>query len=548
VLLALFCWVGGVSADVLSTEVEQRASKSPSHPVIQQDDDKMDGAIAKFLWDGDGLEPDPSVNEAGNATLIASFLWDEADSVPQPSSQTAGYLWGEEIPEPEPEPEETVAKFLWDGDNIENGPGLASYLWKDDRYPGAKELNQVDALQQSMPHHLGQRAWREEDTYQQLASLGLPVFEKTNREYIVVANDFARLEAELANLNVSVIERFDMIRAMGVRLDRDQYATLRASRNVVSLMENHQVETASALFSAKGDPTLEVKNRRVSWNIHNLGNKPLNFETLELSWPAANGHLKKVKINDVVVFNGSAESNAVVEIDRRAKLRKNKPSKITLVFSNKAVEATENYDLVSHFKEGLTLEYAFQNTLPVQGRRRDTFFPTLIDADMLHVQGVTGQGVGVAIIDTGSWSRKNITQNTAKQPRVKAYYDAIENRTDLPMQDDNGHGTHIASVLASSRETLDVNGMRPGSYHGIAPDADLIIVKAFDEEGRGSYMNVIRAIAYVIAHKQEHNIRVLNLSFGATPMSHYWQDPLNLAVMAAWRAYCSRGFFRKYRS
>ena len=32
------------------------------------------------------------------------------------------------------------------------------------------------------------------------------------------------------------------------------------------------------------------------------------------------------------------------------------------------------------------------------------------------------------------------------------------------------------------------------------------------------YLQVIRAIAYVIAHQQEFNIRVLNLSFSGTPI------------------------------
>lgn len=41
---------------------------------------------------------------------------------------------------------------------------------------------------------------------------------------------------------------------------------------------------------------------------------------------------------------------------------------------------------------------------------------------------------------------------------------------------------------------------------------------------------------WVIQHKDEYDIRVLNLSFGAAPLSHYWDDPLNQAVMAAWQA------------
>ena len=49
-------------------------------------------------------------------------------------------------------------------------------------------------------------------------------------------------------------------------------------------------------------------------------------------------------------------------------------------------------------------------------------------------------------------------------------------------------------------------------------------------------MVLIRGLDWVVANKDTYNIRVLNLSFGAPPQSHYWDDPLNQAVMAAWRA------------
>ena len=53
---------------------------------------------------------------------------------------------------------------------------------------------------------------------------------------------------------------------------------------------------------------------------------------------------------------------------------------------------------------------------------------------------------------------------------------------------------------------------------------------------QGSYLDVIRGIDWVVAHKDEYNIRVLNLSFSAPPQSYYWDDPLNQAVMQAWQA------------
>jgi len=71
---------------------------------------------------------------------------------------------------------------------------------------------------------------------------------------------------------------------------------------------------------------------------------------------------------------------------------------------------------------------------------------------------------------------------------------------------------------------------------GVAPGANIVAVRAFDAEGSGRYIDVIKAIAWVVAHRDEYAIRVLNLSFSGEPSTRYWQDPLNQAVMAAWRA------------
>ena len=73
-------------------------------------------------------------------------------------------------------------------------------------------------------------------------------------------------------------------------------------------------------------------------------------------------------------------------------------------------------------------------------------------------------------------------------------------------------------------------------YHGMAPGADIVSVRAFDANGQGSYASVIRGIGWVVKNAKSYGIRVLNLSFAAPPRSYYWQDPLNQAVMKAWQA------------
>ena len=60
----------------------------------------------------------------------------------------------------------------------------------------------------------------------------------------------------------------------------------------------------------------------------------------------------------------------------------------------------------------------------------------------------------------------------------------------------NGHGTHVASV-ALNREISE----ETGGYGGIAPDADWVVVRAFDEQGQGTYADVIRGLDWIVANR-----------------------------------------------
>src|SRR6202035_4579110 len=90
--------------------------------------------------------------------------------------------------------------------------------------------------------------------------------------------------------------------------------------------------------------------------------------------------------------------------------------------------------------------------------------------------------------------------------------------------------SHVPSSAAGGAINLS------GNYLSIAPQANLVEVQAFNGTGAGRYADVIAGIDWIVANKKKYNIRVLNLSFGATPESYYWNDPVDQAVMAAWQA------------
>jgi serine protease AprX len=157
-----------------------------------------------------------------------------------------------------------------------------------------------------------------------------------------------------------------------------------------------------------------------------------------------------------------------------------------------------------------------------------TDYPDEIGADIIWGQGIVGNGVTVAIVDTGfAWHPGLFLNINGKlQNRVVGWVDFVNNRH-LPY-DPNGHGTHVAGIIANTQKGTD------NEWDGIAPGVRLVGVRVLDELGTGTYERVIQGIQWVIVHKNTYNIRVMNLSLVASVQSPYWADPLNQAVMQAW--------------
>ncbi len=173
-----------------------------------------------------------------------------------------------------------------------------------------------------------------------------------------------------------------------------------------------------------------------------------------------------------------------------------------------------------------------------------TAVPAVTEAARVHAAGVSGYGVTIAFVDSGYSCEDNLNRNDRGQNRILVGYDAIADKVTTWTADDaSGHATHVMSTAVSSYGTSAAGDQVPAGsyspglrYHGVAPGADLVSVKAFDANGQGSYASVIRGIGWVVRNATTYDIRVLNLSFAAPPRSYYWQDPLNQAVMKAWQA------------
>jgi serine protease AprX len=148
--------------------------------------------------------------------------------------------------------------------------------------------------------------------------------------------------------------------------------------------------------------------------------------------------------------------------------------------------------------------------------------------------GYEGQGIGVAVIDSGVYKHDTYLRvgSTSGARRVVYSQDFTGSGT---TDDQFGHGSHVAGIIANCRYHT-----APNDYSrkivGIAPNAKLINLKVLDRNGVGSDSNVIAAIEKAIELKAIHNIAVINLSLGRPVTTSYLNDPLCQAVERAWKA------------
>jgi serine protease AprX len=149
--------------------------------------------------------------------------------------------------------------------------------------------------------------------------------------------------------------------------------------------------------------------------------------------------------------------------------------------------------------------------------------------------GYTGEGVSVAIIDTGI-DPNHVGINdfdddpTTDDPKVVAFYDALDGSGDdgsgtTQAYDDHGHGSHCAGITAGTG-SIDDGPMSTGEtpYRGVAPGATLVGVKVLDGSGSGSFAEVMKGMEWTIDNQIKYNIRSASMSLGGAWVSELTQE------------------------
>ena len=156
----------------------------------------------------------------------------------------------------------------------------------------------------------------------------------------------------------------------------------------------------------------------------------------------------------------------------------------------------------------------------------------LVGADRVKRQlGFSGEGVGVAVIDSGIdglYSQDvRFPERTVQNVKIvgdNLFTGETVTLENLPNTDTtSGHGTHVSGVVGGDGSASE------GRYTGVAPGADLVGVGV----GDGPFvLFALQGFDYVLANRRTYNIQVINNSYGTTGEFDP-DEPMNVATKQA---------------
>ena len=134
-----------------------------------------------------------------------------------------------------------------------------------------------------------------------------------------------------------------------------------------------------------------------------------------------------------------------------------------------------------------------------------------------------GEDVKIGVIDTGI-----CTNHVDLKNRIKDYADFSSSAKD-DIEDQNGHGTHVAGIICAERNGVGVVG--------VAPKADLYVAKAFDNDGKTTYPSIEKSLNWMISKK----VDVINMSFSSDISSTEYKRLINKVSSNGISMICAAG-------
>jgi len=297
--------------------------------------------------------------------------------------------------------------------------------------------------------------------------------------------------------------------------------TIAAPQPVIVELRSNPVVVAKALAEARGKnfDALTYRQQLIAEQnqfLDQLSAAGVQFNMMSVGAPnGPNGEVTNIQFRYNYVFNG-----------------------LTLAVPDSAIPTIEGMSLVKSVHKDEQISMQLDNA--VKYVRAPSLYgnpPQVRMGDSLNTGGVHGEGIYIAIIDTGiDWThpmfggdptppRFGVGPSVAavnSNPKVPYYL----NLTAGAVQDDFGHGTHVSGIAAGYL------AMAPGpdglpltaddvAIHGVAPQAKLMGYKVLSTVGAGVSSSIIMAIEdavqpFTIAGYPKPVAQVINLSLGNT--------------------------------
>ena len=142
--------------------------------------------------------------------------------------------------------------------------------------------------------------------------------------------------------------------------------------------------------------------------------------------------------------------------------------------------------------------------------------PLRLDADERY----TGRGVTIAFLDSGFYAHSDLLEPVNRILAYHSIFASEDDPTGLHTPDVASWHGMMTSVVAAGNGYLS-NGL----YRGIAPEADLVLVK-IGKTGRIPEKNIEAGLEWVLRNRSRYNLRVVNISAGGDFEQAYLKNPL----------------------
>ena len=220
---------------------------------------------------------------------------------------------------------------------------------------------------------------------------------------------------------------------------------------------------------------------------------------------------REVVVNELKSFSKATQGDIMSILDAESK--SGKVEDVRCHWLVNAISCNASKDVIYHIARHNDVEFIAYNEMKyllwdeevkaVESTRGMTQNITHVKANQVWDLGYTGQGVTVAVIDTGvNFSHIDLADHLwdGGEEYPNHGYNTLEDSHNV--SDGFGHGTHCAGVVCGDGTS--------GTQTGIAPNATLMCIKVMDDTGYGNATSISAGMEFAI----EHGADVLNMSLG----------------------------------